>query len=149
MLRFTSLAASIVNVFLIYEIRSTVLQVERKKMNLMMALDTLTIAVLPPMYFFAHLYYTDISSITTILGMILFSLKSKHNFSAIFGIASVLMRQTNIVWVALILGSSVIDKVVTAIFPQTKIHDIAFKVKTFCRLLIKIITINLFNCSNY
>ena len=128
MLRFTSLAASIVNVYLIYEIRSIVLQVDRKKTNFMMALDTLTIAILPPMYFFVHLYYTDIASITTILGMFLFSLKSKHNFSAVFGIASVLMRQTNIVWVALILGVSIVDKIVSAVFPQTKIQDISFKV---------------------
>ena len=131
MLRFTSLAASIINVYLIYEIRSTVLKVDRKKINFLMALDTLTIAILPPMYFFVHLYYTDIASITTILGMILFSMKSKHNFASIFGIASVLMRQTNIVWVALILGANIVDQIVSSVFPQTKIHDVSVKVNGY------------------
>lgn len=37
------------------------------------------------MYFFAHLYYTDIVSITAVLGLVLFNMKNEHNIAALFG----------------------------------------------------------------
>lgn len=74
------------------------------------------------MYFFSHLYYTDIPSITTILLMLLFSLKKRHNYAAIFGAASVLMRQTNIVWVAGTLGAHIIDMMIHKIYPRIKLE---------------------------
>ncbi|CAO1397226.1 unnamed protein product [Diamesa hyperborea] len=127
MLRFISLAASIVNVYLIQSIRATAMKVDTKKMNLNLALETLTIAILPPMYFFAHLYYTDIISITTILGVILFSQKKYHTFAAVCGCFSVLMRQTNIVWICMVLGSSIVDKMVTSVFPKENLTNISLQ----------------------
>lgn len=67
-----------------------------------LALESLTITLLPPMYFFSFLYYTDILSITFVLALIYFALKSHFFVSSCFGFASVLMRQTNIVWVGVI-----------------------------------------------
>lgn len=97
------------------------------------------------MYLFAHLYYTDILSITTVLGMILYNLKHKHNVAAIFGIflmksfenkvyfsceilnvsgfASVMMRQTNIVWVGMAMGCTVFDKLISQTLPFVKKED--------------------------
>lgn len=49
------------------------------------ALEAVIISILPPMYFFAHLYYTDILSITTVLAMILLNIKHKHHSAAFFG----------------------------------------------------------------
>lgn len=49
------------------------------------ALEAGLIAILPPMYFFAHLYYTDILSITTVLAMFLCNLKYRHHSAAFFG----------------------------------------------------------------
>lgn len=37
------------------------------------------------MYLFAHLYYTDVLSLTAVLGLILFNLKQRHNVAAVFG----------------------------------------------------------------
>lgn len=67
-----------------------------------LALESLTITLLPPMYFFSFLYYTDIVSITFVLAMIFYALKKHFFVSSCFGFAAVLMRQTNIVWVGVI-----------------------------------------------
>lgn len=89
-------------------------------------LETITLASLPPMYFFAHLYYTDVPSITMILFMLLFSLLQRHKLSALSGAASVLMRQTNIVWVAGTLGVHLVDKMMMKIYPKMKRHNATF-----------------------
>lgn len=78
------------------------------------------------MYFFAHIYYTDIPSITMILLMLLFSIKKHHKVSAIFAAFSVLMRQTNIVWVAGTLGVHVVDKMMVKIYPKMKRENAKF-----------------------
>lgn len=189
-LRLTSLVASIVNVFLIYEIRRHVCQrvswqyseffvwapfffVSTISMTssfhlqvrpLKIAVETLILAILPPMYLFAHLYYTDIVSVTMTLAMLNYSIKQRHSEATIFGMISgvflvfvewselrakfpivmcetltyhkksifflclnstsgalsVLMRQTNIVWVVHALGSTAIDKLVSQTLPFLK-----------------------------
>lgn len=81
-LRSISLIASVLNVLLIYEIRRNVSQ---KVNSIKIALETLVLSILPPMYLFAHLYYTDIVSVTMVLGMYLFNLKQKHIIASIFG----------------------------------------------------------------
>lgn len=124
------------------------------------------------MYFFAHLYYTDIISITAVLGLVLFNMRNEHNTAALFGtsivnhmsafyrlhcgsfiqhdrpfsfalfvfyrtsnvfnisvgFASVLMRQTNIVWVGMALGQICIDKFVSQTMPFVKDADKTGKV---------------------
>ncbi|XP_031626049.1 putative Dol-P-Glc:Glc(2)Man(9)GlcNAc(2)-PP-Dol alpha-1,2-glucosyltransferase [Contarinia nasturtii] len=116
-LRLTSLFASIINVVLIYEIRRNVLQ---KVNSIKIAFETLILSIMPPMYLFAHLYYTDIVSITMVLAMFLLNQKQRHRLSAIFGFLSVLMRQTNIVWVGMILGYSIMDKIISQTLPFIK-----------------------------
>lgn len=86
----------------------------------------MALATLPPMYFFAHVYYSDIPSITMILLMILFSLKKFHKSSALFGAGSVLMRQTNIVWVAGTLGVHLVDKMMYKVYPKTRRQNATF-----------------------
>lgn len=112
-------------------------------MNLIkIAFEAFILGILPPMYLFAHLYYTDILSITMVLGMFLFNKKERHNVGAVFGnikfnkkwknennnnhillklivigLLSVLMRQTNIVWVGMVLGGTVMDKLVSQTLP--------------------------------
>lgn len=49
------------------------------------AVESFNLAILPPMYLFAHLYYTDVLSITAVLGLILFNLKQRHTLAAAFG----------------------------------------------------------------
>lgn len=50
----------------------------------------------------------------------LFHMRNEHHLAALCGFASVLMRQTNIVWVAMALGTTVIDKVVLQTLPFIK-----------------------------
>lgn len=112
------------------------------------AMETLTLSLLPPIFLFAHLYYTDVCAITFVLGMFLFNIKQRHNISALFGIlntvfnlfitsknmncyligfASVLMRQTNIVWVGMILSSTIMDKIISQTLPFVKNESICKK----------------------
>jgi alpha-1,2-glucosyltransferase len=86
----------------------------------------MALATLPPMYFFAHVYYTDIPSITMILAMLLLSIRKYHKLSTIFAAFSVLMRQTNIVWVAGTLGVHVVDKMMVKVYPKMKRENAKF-----------------------
>lgn len=124
-LRLVSLVCSIVNVFLIYEIKSLTLHIDYQN-KIHALLETLTLSTLPPMYFFAHLYYTDVPSITMVLFMILFSFHKRHFLSAIFGVGSVLMRQTNVVWVAGVLGVHLVDLMMLKLYPKMRRENATF-----------------------
>lgn len=87
-----------------------------------LALESLTISLLPPMFFFTFLYYTDILSITFVLAMTFFALKNHHFSASFFGLCSVLMRQTNIVWVAVIFGHVVLSHI--ASHRRKKVPDV-------------------------
>ena len=86
-----------------------------------LALESLTISLLPPMYFFSFLYYTDILSITFVLAMILCALKTHYFISSVFGFFSVLMRQTNIIWVGIMFAHIAITHI--AGHRQKKVPD--------------------------
>ncbi|XP_053680989.1 putative Dol-P-Glc:Glc(2)Man(9)GlcNAc(2)-PP-Dol alpha-1,2-glucosyltransferase [Anopheles nili] len=105
-LRLTSLVAAIVNVVLIFKIRKSFIN-HNTSINLL--LETASLTLLPPLYFFTHLYYTDVVSVTAVLLLVLAGERRRHNWAAFFGLWAVLMRQTNIVWVGFVCGSRVID----------------------------------------
>lgn len=88
--------------------------------------ESMALAILPPMYFFSHLYYTDIPSITMILFLTYFSLKKRYLISAIFGFLSVIMRQTNIVWTAGILGAHLVDLMISKSYKRLKLEETTF-----------------------
>lgn len=125
-LRLVPLICSIINVALIYEIKTLILFNPGKKSNYDALLETMTLATIPPMYFFAHVYYTDVPSITMILFMLWFSIKKCHKLSALFAAFSVLMRQTNIVWVTGTLVVHVVDKMMLKIYPKMKRETATF-----------------------
>uniref|UniRef100_A0A7G3AAW1 Dol-P-Glc:Glc(2)Man(9)GlcNAc(2)-PP-Dol alpha-1,2-glucosyltransferase n=1 Tax=Lutzomyia longipalpis TaxID=7200 RepID=A0A7G3AAW1_LUTLO len=145
-LRMVSLLASILNIYWMYEIRKSILPAKewKKSPSWGLALDALSVSLLPPMYFFAFLYYTDIASISATLAMFNYSLKNSHKLAATAGSVAVLMRQTNIVWVGFILGLNVLDKLV-AKAPRKKskkdqkfaysIHDIFNAVRYYLKKL--------------
>lgn len=97
--------------------------------------DSMALAILPPMYFFAHLYYSDIPSITMILFTIYFSLKERHFISSIFGFLSVLMRQTNIVWIAGILGTHLVDLMISESYKKLTNLNLKLEDTTFTHLI--------------
>ena len=57
-----------------------------------------SLSLFPLNYFFQFLYYTDSGSTFFVLASYYLQLKSKYEFSAIFGALAVLYRQTNIMW---------------------------------------------------
>ncbi|XP_017878650.1 putative Dol-P-Glc:Glc(2)Man(9)GlcNAc(2)-PP-Dol alpha-1,2-glucosyltransferase [Ceratina calcarata] len=63
----------------------------------------------PPLFFWHFLYYTDVVSVNAILLMLLLHLRKRSTVAALVGILSVLIRQTNIIWVAFISIERVFD----------------------------------------
>ncbi|EDV39310.1 uncharacterized protein Dana_GF25248 [Drosophila ananassae] len=109
-LRLLSLAGAGVNILLLYKIRRRTLAGSGG--NSYAAHEAITMSVLPPLYFFSHLYYTDTLSLTMVLLFYNYWLQEAHLPAAVFGAASVLMRQTNIVWVCMATGMTVLDTIV-------------------------------------
>uniref|UniRef100_A0A1I8Q1F7 Dol-P-Glc:Glc(2)Man(9)GlcNAc(2)-PP-Dol alpha-1,2-glucosyltransferase n=1 Tax=Stomoxys calcitrans TaxID=35570 RepID=A0A1I8Q1F7_STOCA len=107
-LRLISLIAAGVNVLLMYYIRRRNLGNVQSSLA---ALDAFTIASLPPLYFFSHVYYSDTLSLTTILLFYIFWQKGSHLHASVYAAASVLMRQTNVVWVGMAFGTMALDLV--------------------------------------
>lgn len=71
---------------------------------------SVTLVLLPVLYFFTFLYYTDPGSTFCVLLTYLLSLHSSHILAALCGVVAVLFRQTNIVWVAFCAGNIIVDK---------------------------------------
>ncbi|KAH8310068.1 hypothetical protein KR059_005251, partial [Drosophila kikkawai] len=109
-LRLLSLAGAGFNILLLYKIRRRVLAGSGG--NSYAAHEAITLSVLPPLYFFGHLYYTDTLSLTMVLLFYNCWQQEAHLPAAVFGAASVLMRQTNIVWVCMGTGMTVLDTLV-------------------------------------
>ncbi|XP_037934963.1 putative Dol-P-Glc:Glc(2)Man(9)GlcNAc(2)-PP-Dol alpha-1,2-glucosyltransferase [Teleopsis dalmanni] len=134
-LRLISFTSAVINVVLLYKIRRR--NLKRSKSSLA-ALDAFTIAALPPLYFFSHLYYTDTISLTTILLFYYFWQKESHLQAAVYAAASVLMRQTNVVWVGMAFGIMSLDVLIKnyAAFKRIKYHQVqTFKVQTWLEIL--------------
>ncbi|XP_046975497.1 putative Dol-P-Glc:Glc(2)Man(9)GlcNAc(2)-PP-Dol alpha-1,2-glucosyltransferase [Vanessa cardui] len=72
---------------------------------LKIVLQALSLTLLPPLYFFSHVYYTDTLSLLFLLLFTRLCFVNKSNWLIfITGIGSVIMRQTNVVWVSMVLG---------------------------------------------
>ncbi|XP_055613264.1 putative Dol-P-Glc:Glc(2)Man(9)GlcNAc(2)-PP-Dol alpha-1,2-glucosyltransferase [Uranotaenia lowii] len=100
-LRMTSVVASIANAYLIFIIRKVV-AINRGTAYLM--LESISLATLPPLYFFSHLYYTDVISVTMVLMMVYLNLRAKYHWAALSAGLAIMMRQTNVIWVGFVLG---------------------------------------------
>lgn len=101
-LRSTNLICAIFNFYLIFEILK-IKNIPRGGTNqndlLKILLSALSISTFPVLYFFSFLYYTDALSTSMILLMYALHLQSKHQLSAAIAFISVIVRQTNIIWV--------------------------------------------------
>ncbi|EDW19265.1 putative Dol-P-Glc:Glc(2)Man(9)GlcNAc(2)-PP-Dol alpha-1,2-glucosyltransferase [Drosophila mojavensis] len=109
-LRLLSLIGAGINILLLYKIRRRTLAGVGG--NAYAAHEAITMSVLPPLYFFSHLYYTDTLALTMVLLFYNYWQQEAHLPAAVWGAASVLMRQTNIVWVCMCCGMTVLDTVV-------------------------------------
>ncbi|XP_058793684.1 putative Dol-P-Glc:Glc(2)Man(9)GlcNAc(2)-PP-Dol alpha-1,2-glucosyltransferase [Phymastichus coffea] len=74
------------------------------------------ITFFPPLFFWFFLYYTEIFSVTLILTMLLFHINNRNIISTFIGAYSIFVRQTNVIWVALLS----IEKGLTLIEDLTK-----------------------------
>jgi alpha-1,2-glucosyltransferase len=106
-LRFINLAASCINLMLFSSILRFVYGTNTYVKTIMQALN---LALLPPLYFFSHVYYTDTLSLTFLLVFSRLCFTNQHKLLIlVFGCCSVLMRQTNVAWIAMVFGHKVLD----------------------------------------
>ncbi|KAI6675052.1 hypothetical protein NL676_002958 [Syzygium grande] len=82
------------------------------------------LASYPLQWFFTFLYYTDAASLTMVLAMYLACLKKRYWISALLGSLSVIVRQTNIVWVLFAACTGIIDITLLSGKFHVKIADI-------------------------
>lgn len=74
------------------------------------AIDVHTVALLPPMWFFGFLYYTDIPSTLFVIGMFAAANRQRHVLAALLGTMSLTLRQTNVVWMLFALGAALLAR---------------------------------------
>eukprot|EP01116_Phalansterium_solitarium_P018084 TRINITY_DN4652_c0_g1_i1.p1 TRINITY_DN4652_c0_g1~~TRINITY_DN4652_c0_g1_i1.p1 ORF type:complete len:496 (+),score=72.97 TRINITY_DN4652_c0_g1_i1:82-1569(+) len=103
-LRGTSTLFALVNVYLLYAVKrqlSCATPAGRPTISPSAArLDAVLLSSWPPLVFFAWLFYTDQLSLAAVLACWLLCLRDRLWLAAAAAAAAVLMRQTNVVWVA-------------------------------------------------
>ncbi|XP_044727070.1 putative Dol-P-Glc:Glc(2)Man(9)GlcNAc(2)-PP-Dol alpha-1,2-glucosyltransferase [Chrysoperla carnea] len=112
-LRFINYLAGVLNIILFAKIAQN-----NNNLNGNIIWTAFNVALLPPLYFFSFVYYTDILSITSVLLMFYFCQNDKHVLASILGGFSILMRQTNVLWVGMCLANLVIDIFVSKFGPN-------------------------------
>lgn len=107
-----SLLATYVIPYQLWDLYRQLQLARRHGQNEGVALHTITNLCLFPLFlFFSGLYYTDVYSVSFVLGAYQYHVHSLHDASAlrvmdalgvfVFGLCALLMRQTNIFWVAI------------------------------------------------
>jgi len=72
------------------------------------AVTSMNICIFPVLYFFTFLYYTDAGSTFFVLLMYYLSLQEHHTLASLAGVTSIVFRQTNVVWVIFVAGTTTI-----------------------------------------
>lgn len=109
-LRMVNLVASVLNIFLLSSIIKYTYPGDRPLKTVVQAVS---IALLPPLYFYSHVYYTDTLSLTFMLAYTRLILTNKYRFiTLLVGLYSVFMRQTNIVWIAMVFGHRMLNIII-------------------------------------
>lgn len=94
----------------------------------------LLVSILPTLYSFVFLFYTDVGAVLFSLLAYLALLKRQHFVYLLTGVASLLFRQTNIIWVG---GFFLADVLYHRL--QLQRHDTQFNLSTFNKLLVKLV----------
>jgi len=76
--------------------------------------QALNLSLYPVIFFFGFLDYTDAASLCAVLGMYYLARRQRHVQAAVVGGASLLLRQTNVIWVCFVLGTSIVEDLQTA-----------------------------------
>ena len=69
---------------------------------------SVSLSFFPVYWFYTFLFYTDMMSISLILLTYLLSLQHRHTWAALTGWLSILVRQTNVVWIAFLLFETIL-----------------------------------------
>ncbi|KAG8376893.1 hypothetical protein BUALT_Bualt09G0111400 [Buddleja alternifolia] len=105
-LRLTNGVLSVICSILVYEIITHLRpSLDDKKATL----RAVVLSLYPLHWFFSFLYYTDVASLTAVLAMYLLTLKKKYLSSSLLGALSVLIRQTNIIWMFFVACAGIIE----------------------------------------
>ncbi|KAF7989702.1 hypothetical protein HCN44_008376 [Aphidius gifuensis] len=110
-LRGINLILTILNLYVTYKIvkgKSWSKNIKQSSSWLPLAV-AFSIALLPPLFFWFFLYYTDVLSTNLVLLMFLLHQNEFYKSSAIIGGLSILVRQTNIIWIFMIAGERAIS----------------------------------------
>ncbi|XP_057323180.1 putative Dol-P-Glc:Glc(2)Man(9)GlcNAc(2)-PP-Dol alpha-1,2-glucosyltransferase [Microplitis mediator] len=120
-LRGINLIGTFINLYLIYQILSTKKWVQKCKAenkSWLPLMVSLSITLLPPLYFWHFLYYTDVLSVNLVLTMFLLHERQCYKYSAIVGALGILVRQTNVIWLILLIGERILT-IIEAETPQS------------------------------
>lgn len=106
-LRLINLLCTYVNLILAYSLVSILRGAGKNDSGKVMRryssfLTAWNIAFFPPLLFWFFLFYTDIFSVTLILTMFLLPFHNRNILAAIVGGFAICVRQTNVIWVALL-----------------------------------------------
>ena len=93
--RLFNICCSIINYLLMYQLALNKYKISDGNS----ALLAFSVGVTPPILFFDNLFYTETLAATFILSMVLFQCSQKYKLSAMFGLFSIFIRQTNVIWV--------------------------------------------------
>ncbi|KAL3628633.1 hypothetical protein CASFOL_027679 [Castilleja foliolosa] len=105
-LRLTNGVLAVICSVLIYEI---IVHLRPSLDDKKATIRAMVLSLYPLHWFFTFLYYTDVASLTAVLAMYLLVLRKKYMFSSLLGALSVLIRQTNIIWVLFVACTGVIE----------------------------------------
>ncbi|XP_061423106.1 putative Dol-P-Glc:Glc(2)Man(9)GlcNAc(2)-PP-Dol alpha-1,2-glucosyltransferase [Lethenteron reissneri] len=106
LLRLTSLLFSLGNFYTLYLLTCR-LHSDTKLSTPHQLLQALSLALLPVLYFFSFLYYTDAGSTFLALLAYLMCAHGRHGAAALVSLLALCFRQTNVVWVAFYAGTVV------------------------------------------
>lgn len=73
------------------------------------AMTALTLSLLPVLFFFNFLYYTDVGSTFLVMFMYLLHLHDNKIMASIVGVVAIVFRQTNVVWIVFLAGLTASD----------------------------------------
>ncbi|KAL3289747.1 hypothetical protein HHI36_023144 [Cryptolaemus montrouzieri] len=120
-LRLTSFIAASVNIILFY----MVLKLFNKEVAWKNVISAVNLSLLPPLYFFSHIYYTDVSSIMMTILMVICAKKECHYLASIFGFLAIAMRQTNVIWIGMLFGDHLLKELVLLISKNSSSSKVA------------------------
>ncbi|PVV02849.1 hypothetical protein BB560_002688 [Smittium megazygosporum] len=100
----------ILSLMLFFVVQSLVTSLSPTKSSLYKALTTFTIMIFPVSFFFHFLYYTETISSLFVLYGYKAALDRRYWYSSMILLLSLFMRQTNVVYAAMIMGWSVLQE---------------------------------------